>query len=75
MVEDESDVQAAKELKAEVKADYAEFDENAPDEIEDKATQPDEGGGGSGGENTIKKKQENEMNRVEKELRLLENEV
>ena len=28
MVEDESDVLAAKELKAEVKADIAEFDEN-----------------------------------------------
>ena len=30
MVEDETDVQAAKILKAEVKADSAEFDENEP---------------------------------------------
>jgi hypothetical protein len=70
MVEDESDVQAAKELKAEVKADYAEFDETAPEEADDNKAHLDESE-----ENTTKRKQESEMNRVEKELRLLENEV
>ena len=58
MVEDETDVQAAKELKAEVSADIAEFDENV-----------------SLDEEMSKKKQVGDMDRVESELKSIENEV
>ncbi len=58
MVEDETDVLAAKELKAEVNADNAEFDENV-----------------SWDEESSKKKQADGFDRVENELKSIENEV
>ena len=65
MVEDESDVQAAKELKAEVRADIAEFDENNIELIE-----------GVGGEvNLDENNQVYEMNRLENEFKSIETEV
>ena len=60
MVEDETDVQAAKILKAEVKAETAEFDENEPISAD-------------GGESLISK--QNELSKVEYELKSLETEV
>ena len=54
LVEDESDVLAAKELKAEVKADIAEFDEN---EIIN-----------NNGENPDMDKKSDELNKIEIEF-------
>ena len=61
LVEDESDVLAAKELKAEVKADIAEFDEN---EIIN-----------SNGENPDIDKKSDELNKIEIEFKSIETEV
>ena len=55
LVEDESDVLAAKELKAEVKADIAEFDEN---EIVN-----------NNGENPDMDKKSDELNKIEIEFK------
>jgi hypothetical protein len=60
MVEDESDVKAAKELRAEVKADIAEFDENDINNGE----QMDED-----------KKNDELSSRLESEFKSIENEV
>jgi hypothetical protein len=60
MVEDESDVKAAKELRAEVKADIAEFDENDLNNAE----QMDED-----------KKTDELSSRLESEFKSIENEV
>lgn len=59
MVEDETDVLAAKELKAEVVADNAEFDEEHVFLDEE----------------TSKKKQADSQDKVESELKSIENEV
>ena len=61
LVEDESDVLAAKELKAEVKADIAEFDEN---EIIN-----------NNGENPDMDKKSDELNKIEIEFKSIETEV
>ena len=61
LVEDESDVLAAKELKAEVKADIAEFDEN---EIVN-----------NNGENPDMDKKSDELNKIEIEFKSIETEV
>jgi hypothetical protein len=61
LVEDESDVLAAKELKAEVKADIAEFDEN---EIIN-----------NNGENPDIDKKSDELNKIEIEFKSIETEV
>ena len=60
LVEDESDVRAAKELKAEVKADIAEFDEN---ELAGGGDVPDE------------QRKMDEMNKIESEFKSIETEV
>ena len=65
-MEDESDVQAAKELSAEVRADIAEFDENS------EATSGDAGADDA---EFMRKKQLNEMSKIENEFRLIETEV
>lgn len=59
LVEDESDVRAAKELKAEVKADIAEFDEN---EL-------------AGGEVTDEQRKSDDMSKIENEFKSIETEV
>lgn len=61
LVEDESDVQAAKELKAEVKADIAEFDENETNL--------------NNGDNGEVDKKSDELNKIEIEFKSLETEV
>ncbi len=61
LVEDESDVLAAKELKAEVKADIAEFDEN---EIVN-----------NNSENPDMDKKSDELNKIEIEFKSIETEV
>lgn len=63
MVEDESDVKAAKELKEEVQADIAEFDENNLELIE---------GENMAGDETS---QAYDMNRLENEFKSIETEV
>jgi hypothetical protein len=71
MVEDESDVLAAKELKAEVHADIAEFNEEnfTINECLDNDVADHENA------EYIKEKQFNEMNRLENEFKLIETEV
>ena len=59
LVEDETDVQAAKELKEEVKADIAEFDEN---DLNNQSVSASD-------HNEI------EMNKIENEFKLIETEV
>ena len=61
LVEDESDVLAAKELKAEVKADIAEFDENETNL--------------NNGDNGEVDKKSDELNKIEIEFKSLETEV
>ena len=70
LVEDESDVQAAKELKAEVHADIAEFDENNI-EMDTQNDDPDM----LDDPNRINNRQINDMNRLESEFKLIETEV
>lgn len=70
MVEDESDVQAAKELKAEVHADIAEFDENNVELVNDPdnvAANDDSIG--------FNERQANDMNKLENEFKSIETEV
>lgn len=63
LVEDETDVKAAAELKEEVKADIAEFDENGVNVEQDE----DEASGGGGG---ARKKDDNEFKNIEKHVSL-----
>ncbi len=61
LVEDESDVLAAQELKAEVKADIAEFDENETNL--------------NNGDNGEMDKKSDELNKIEIEFKSIETEV
>ena len=61
LVEDESDVLAAKELKAEVKADIAEFDENETNL--------------NNGDNGEVDKKSDELNKIEIQFKSIETEV
>ena len=64
MVEDESDVKAAKELKAEVRADIAEFDENELNNVE-----------GTGAGDDEDRRRIDELAKFETEINSIENEV
>lgn len=71
MVEDESDVLAAKELKAEVHADIAEFSETAPTGSE--ATNQE--GNEADDAQKFRERQSNDLNKLENEFKLIETEV
>ena len=65
LVEDESDVLAARDLKAEVHADIAEFNENANTD-----GQEDEDGA-----EKFKNRQNRDLNKLESEFKMIETEV
>lgn len=70
LVEDESDVQAAKELRAEVRADIAEFDENEPGaSVANEQTDP------NADSSAILEKTDEVTLKVENEFKLIETEV
>ena len=67
LVEDESDVLAAKELKAEVHADIAEFSEEPNNEIAQDPNETDA--------QRFRERQSNDMHKLENEFKLIETEV
>ena len=79
MVEDESDVLAAKELKAEVHADIAEFSEDMSNVNElldnDAAAMANNPTDSEAHDKRFKEKQSNEMHKLEHEFQLIETEV
>ena len=74
-MEDETDVQAAKELRAEVRADIAEFDENAAavtgaGEEEAAAAAAAAAAGEEAGRRRLDEKIENEFKSIETEVKI-----
>lgn len=72
MVEDESDVLAAKELRAEVHADIAEFSEEAAPAGSEATNQE---GNEADDAQKFRERQSNDMNKLENEFKLIETEV
>jgi hypothetical protein len=69
LVEDESDVKAAKELREEVKADYAEFDENAAENnLENTTTASDANGEHQSMKRKFDERVENEFKSIEEQV-------